>query len=84
VHQGAFPGIFDPHALLTTPTLRGFFVVTTSFEFPDHAGFLRFPFQQAQGKVYIVIFNLDIHDSVTSDADEVTALVLAGVSLGSP
>jgi hypothetical protein len=44
---------------LSTPSFGGFFVLPAASDFPEEPGFLQLPFQQAQGKLDIVMMHRD-------------------------
>ena len=69
----AFPGIFDPFAFLSAATFRRFFVMPTPTELTEKAGFLHLFFEQAEGKLHVVMFHLDVH-GITNDAAAVDVL----------
>jgi hypothetical protein len=54
-----FASVPDPGMLLSTPSFGGFFVLPAASQFPEETRFLCLSFQQAQGKLDIVMMHRD-------------------------
>lgn len=65
-HHGALSGVLDAIALEPAPAFRGFFILPALSELSDEAGFLHLLFEQAQGKLHIVLLHLNDEHGVTS------------------
>jgi hypothetical protein len=58
-HPFTLPGVLDAVALFPAATFRGLLILSAPSEFSRDAGFLHLLFEQTQGIIYVVVFDLN-------------------------